>query len=264
MVLLSLTAIASPYELSDTGRTNRPGQPAALVVFTPGLTASAYEPLLDALESAGLDTWTLRFPPAAQDADRITGQWIPEAAVEAAGGRPIAVIGYGLGGTLAALSIDAGALTPDALVLLGSPLRCEPLGLYDWLAQQSLPSSDLDLIGAQEARWQEMPVLELLIGTPLPQLEALSPGWLATLQSWAGGALSVDLRDDSVAVWAGASGLDNLAPPEWVRPAVPATSFFRFGYLRFESEDPDHIGLLSNPRALRMLSRWTATTLRER
>ena len=178
--------------------------------------------------------------------------------------RGLVVVGHGPGGTLAALSTDTGALSPDALVLLGSPLRCEPLALYDWLGTLPLPEQEISLSTLAAVRWQEVLVLEVLLGTPLPELTVVAPGWLATLQSWAAGGLSVDLQDDGVAVWAGASGLDNIAPPEWVRPAVPASSFYRFGYLRFESEEPDHIDLLSNPRALRMLSRWAATTLRER
>jgi hypothetical protein len=236
--------------------------PAALVVCTPGMPLSAYAPLVDALESAGLDAWTLSFPPEAQDAAAISGQWLPQVVEQLSADRRIAVVGEGLGGTLAALSVDARAIQPDALALLGSPLRTEPVGLYDWLATLPPPAEDLSLSAVSDASWRGMGVLELMLGAPMPTLEAVSAAWLTQLQAWTGGGLSVDLRDDGVPVWAGASGLDNLAPPEWVRPAVPPTAFFRFGYLRFEPEDPDHLGLISSPRALRMLSRWAATTLR--
>ena len=172
------------------------------------------------------------------------------------------MVGHGLGGTLAALSVEAGVLSPDALGMLGAPLLTEPMGLHDWLAARPLPDAVLDPTTLTDATWQDTPALPLLLGEPLPPLTDVSPDWLATLQGWCSGGLSVDLTDAAVPVWAGASGLDNLAPPEWVRPMVPAPSFFRFGYLRFESADPDHADLLTSPRALRMLSRWAAVQLR--
>ncbi|MFT5682044.1 MAG: hypothetical protein ACI8RZ_002962 [Myxococcota bacterium] len=259
-VLLSLTASAAPAILTDAGDA-RPKRPVALIVCTPGLSEFAYDPLVAALESAGLDAWTLSFPPTAQDASAIIGQWLPEVTASLSVDRPIAVVGHGLGGTLAALSVESGALTPSALAMLGSPLRTESTGLHDWLLAQPLPEDDLDLAPLAETQWQDMGALALLIGEPLPPFEDVSVDWLVQLQAWASGGLSVDLRDTDVPIWAGASGLDNLGPPEWIRPGVPPESFFRFGYLRFDSEDPDHIGLLSSPRALKMLSRWVKLTL---
>ena len=261
MVLLSLTATAAPYQLRDVGRLALPDEPTALIVLTPGLSDRALSPLIAAVESAGVDVWLLRFPPTAQDAGQITAVWLPEAVEAVRSESGVALIGHGLGGTLAALSVDVGATTPDALVLLGSPLTSEPMALMDWLAHRPLPEGDLDLADVVDSQWNGAAVLPLLLGEPLPSLEWLSPDWLATLQSWALGGLSIDLTDSPVPVWAGASGLDNLAPPEWIRPRVPSASFHRFGYLRFESADPTHVDLLSSPPALRMLSRWTAHTL---
>ena len=260
MLIFSLTAAATPYALSDAGDI-RPKRPVALVVCTPGMTVSAYAPMVDALESAGLDAWTVHFPPEAQNADAITGQWLPEVVAKLSTQRTVAVIGHGLGGTLAALSVASGAISPGALAMLGSPLQTEATELTDWLAARPLPVQDLSLSAVSAVQWRGLGVLELMIGAPLPALGLVSPAWLATLQDWSSGGLSVNLQASAVPVWAGASGLDNIAPPEWVRPAVPPTAFYRFGLLRFESEDPDHIGLLSSPRALRMLSRWTLQTL---
>lgn len=260
MLLLSLTASATPYVLSDAGA-SRPKRPVALVVCTPGLALSAYAPMVEALESAGLDAWTAHFPPGAQDAATITGTWLPEIMAELSAQRPVAVVGHGLGGTLAALSVASGALSPGALAMLGSPLRTEPTALTDWLSAQPLPEGDLSLAEASAAQWSGVGVLALMIGEPLPALEVVDAAWLAQLRAWSGGGLSVDLREAAVPVWAGTSGLDNIAPPEWVRPWVPPTAFYRFGFLRFESEDPDHIGLLTSHRALRMLSRWALLTL---
>lgn len=260
MLLLSLTAAATPYALSDAGAAH-PKRPVALVVCTPGMAVSAYAPMVAALEAAGLDAWTVQFPPAAQDADAITSQWLPEIVAGLSTQGAVAVVGHGLGGTLAALSVASAAISPDALAMLGSPLRTEATELTDWLATKPLPAEELSLSAVSAVQWRGLGVLALMVGEPLPALGAVAPAWLAQLQAWSGGGLSVSLQASAVPIWAGASGLDNIAPPEWVRPAVPPAAFYRFGFLRLESDDPDHIGLLSSPKALRMLSRWTLKTL---
>jgi hypothetical protein len=63
-------------------------------------------------------------------------------------------------------------------------------------------------------------------------------------------------------VWALSSGMDNVAPPERVRPQVPAGSFFRFGYLSFDGPDPEHADLLLEPPAAIEMARWLHGVLR--
>lgn len=255
MLLWSLIAAAAP---EDVGASHAE-RPAALVVATPGLSPRAYTALVEALESRGLDAW--RIDPPADAAD--VSAWLPAALTHVSAGRAAALVGHGIGGTLAAQCVAAGSCAPDALAMLGSPLSSESMGVLDWLAAQPLPAGDLDLSVHADTSWAGHPVLPLLIGAPLPGLEPLSVPWLGTLQRWASGELSVNLKETDVPLWAGASGLDNLAPPEWIRPMVPADAFHRFGYLSFDGEDPDHIGLLTCAPALRMLSRWTAAVLRK-
>lgn len=255
MLFFSLMAAAEPVDVGA----HHAKRNAALVVASPGLSVAAYGSLLEILESNGLDAWLIEPPPSAGDARA----WLPDALARAGSGRKIALVGHGIGGTLAAQCVADGACSPDALSMLGSPLRSEPVGLLDWLAEQPLPARDLDLTAHIDTRWEGHSLLEVLIGVPLPALGQLSPAWLGTLQGWACGGLSVDLKESGLPLWAGASGLDNLAPPEWVRPMVPPAAFHRFGYLRFDDNDPDHIGLLNHKQALRMLSRWTAAVLRK-
>ena len=255
MLLFSLLAAAAPEDVG-AGHAKRP---AALVVASPGLSSASYSALIAALESAGLDAWLLAPPSDAAD----VAAWLPGALVDVGAERKVALIGHGIGGTLAAQCVADGACRPAALAVLGSPLTSEPLGLLNWLAEQPLPAGDLDLTAHADASWQGLAILPVLIGAPLPKLEPISSAWLDTLQRWASGGLSINLQEVDVPLWAGSSGLDNLAPPEWVRPMVPAASFHRFGYLRFDHDEPDHIGLLTSTQALRALSRWTASTLRK-
>ena len=244
----------------------RAGAPVALLVMTPGYAPEAYDALVAALEGrhGRLAVQRLRCPLADQSVEAIVREAIPSAMAES-GAR--ALIGHGLGGTMAAMAVAEGHAAPEALALLGAPLAVDPLALHRWLAARPLPlpSDAVDLTVLSEVPWREAQgsAMRLLLGDPLPPLEAVSPAWLAEVQGWAaGGGLSVDLRSAAVPVWAGCGGLDNLAPAEWMRPMLPGDSFERYGYLRLEDSDPDSSELLRHEAALGDMARWLRAVLR--
>lgn len=244
-------AAASPCTPVDAGRTH-PRAPAVLIVQTPGISAEGYLVWVHALESRGLDALVL---PCAQETGAI------QSALVALSGRPTALLGHSFGGTLAAMSVADGA-RPDALGLIGAPLRSTPTHLDWWLADRPLPEDMLDPRSVATVDWNGSPVLPLLIGQPLPPLEPVSSRWLTQLRDWAQGTLEVDLRQSLVPIMALASGMDNVAPPERVRPQLPANSFMRLGYLSFTGPDPEHADLLLEDEAIHQLTGWLREQLR--
>lgn len=250
---------ASPCPPTDLGDHDRADRPVALIVQTPGVAAGGYATWADVLERRGLDAWLVGCPLPHHDADTIAAEAVPEAAASF-GERPVALLGHGLGGTLAAISVAGGHARPAALGLIGAPLRSDTTALEDWLSHRPLPdapaSPDAGLV------WRGAEVTPLLLGSPLPPLEPMSPSWLSTLRAWAHGALRVPLLEVEVPVFAIASGMDNLAPPERVRPMVPEGSFRRHGYLSFDGPDPEHADLLLEDSAIKELTRWLSEVLR--
>lgn len=262
MLLWILSAAqASPCPPEDLGDLDRPDAPVALIVQTPGVAPGGYAIWADRLERRGFDAWLVGCPTSRQDADTITTQAIPEA-VASFGARPVGLIGHGLGGTLAAISVAGGHTQPAALGLVGAPLRADTTALEDWLAHRPLPDTATAIVLDSGLAWRGADVMALLVGAPLPPLEPVSPGWLGTLRAWAHGSLWVPLHDVSVPVRAMASGMDNLAPPERVRPMVPDGQFQRHGYLSFDGPDPEHADLLLEDGAIKELSKWLSEVLR--
>ena len=245
--LIASALAAPPPGLTDAGRP-LPG-PAAVIVGTPGFAATAYEPLVRALEDQGIDAWLLTFTPGAQSPATVVGDDIPAAidAVRADHAR-VALVGHGLGGTLAAMSTAQGAAHPDALGLLGAPLSFPPLALATWLAARPVPPLGLDLPAlAREGptpTWNDLAILPLLLGEPLPPLAPVSAEWLTALAGWVQGGEVVSLASLPCPAWVGVTTLDNVAPPEAVRAHIGDATFVRFGYLRLDAEETDHAGLL--------------------
>lgn len=255
--------------LVDVGQSGT--HPAALIVVTPGMPVAAYDSLARVLERHGLDAWELSFPPGAQDPATMVGTDIPAAlaSVRGAHARKVALVAHGLGGRLAAKAVASGIASPDALALLGVPLDLaaegdRPLAVLAWLASLTPPNGDLDLGAESAASWNGMPLLPLLLGSPVPMLGPVSGAWLRSLAAEVGPGHAVSLAHAPCPVWEGTSQRDNLAPPETVREALGGGTFVRFGYLHLDPREPDHLGLLSDPLPERQLARWTARALRAR
>ena len=252
------SAPEGPVRLRDAGRPMPAGTPVALVISTPGVAAPAYDALVEALEAEGLDAWLATFPVGAQDPDTIVARGIP-AARQALPAAPLALVGHGPGGTLAARA--ALLDPPQALALLGAPLAPPTSALVRWLCAQPVPDDGLDLATVQ-GTWADQPVLPLLLGAPPPPMERASAAWLRGLQAWAEGGAPVDLSAAAFPVWAGTGLLDEVAPAEGVRPWLGAGEHIRFGYLRLDPEAYDQAGLLREARPTVALARWVAARLR--
>lgn len=259
--LLGLVAVAlAEPGLEDVGRHR--DRPVALVLPSPGLARAAVEPLTRRLERGGWDAWRLDLARAAPDPETASSEALPRA-IETlrAGGRPVMVVGEGLGGRLAARSVAEGHSHPDLLALLGVPLDWDaagdqPFAVIAWLASLPLPEGDLDLRQQKAARWRGERVLPLLLGDPLPPLGIVPHGWLAGWQRELADLPTISLRGVDLPVWACASPMDDLAPPEAVRAAVPEGAFQRLGYLNLDRREPEHAELLSDPAPVRALLRW--------
>lgn len=262
-LLLAASALAAdPVLPLDAGRPMPAGTPVVLVLASPGLSASAHQPLVDGLEAQGLDAWLLVLPPARQQLDDAVTDLISTARAALPSPRH-ALVGHGLGGTLAARA--ALVEPPAALGLLGAPLAFPDSALATWLCQQELPAGGLDLSEQRDVRWREQPVLELLLGSPLPELDRVGGTWLSDLCTWRDRGGAVDLRQVAVPVWAGAGDLDELGPAEKQRPWLPAqAAFHRFGLLHLETRPYRSVDLLGQPRPAQVLGRWLADQLSAR
>ncbi len=260
LMLAAAVQAAAPEGLRDAGRPMPPGTPVALVVLSPGLRDDASQPLVDALEAEGIDAWTLSPPLHAQDPTRLLGVVLP-AARAALPGDGHALVGHGLGGTLAArAALDD---PPLALALLGAPLRFPRSALTTWMLSLPIPDDGLDLATVPDAPWRGQPALPLLLGQPLPPMTRVSAAWLRGLATWADDDQPLDLRDADFPVWVGVGDLDELAPPEVVRPYLaPDTAFVRFGYLRLDPRPYRSVDLLVDPRPTRTMARALSALLR--
>lgn len=234
-------------------------RPAALVVLTPGLAPEAASRLVRVLERAGWDAWLLELAKA-DPADALV---VLPAAVELlqARGRPVIVVGEGLGGRYAAAAAEKQLMHPAGLALLGAPLDLDyaggaPPALFTWMATLPPPEGPLDLSTLSGALWMGHPALGLLLGEPLPPLGALPPAWLAALAQELAAHQPISLVDAPFPVFAAASPADNLGPPESVRWRVPVGSFLRLGLLNLDPRDPAHADLLTDAAPARALARW--------
>ncbi len=235
------------------------GRPV-LVVTTPGYAELAYQPLLEALESQGLAPLVLRFGPWSDDPSAALHAVLREAS-GAGDWQETAIVAHGLGGRLLVEAL--GELpSPRAVALLGVPLELQPVALTRDLADRSAPtgSVELDSPAIRDATWQDQPILPLLLGSPLPPMERVSGPWLGQLaQDLSGGVtLDLDIMSRATPTWVALGDLDNLAPPECVRPHVGQAEVVRFGPLRMDGQHFDSADLLRHPRPLTQVARWLA------
>ena len=250
MVWMLSTAMAATC-LLDVGQTRPVDRAVVLIVQTPGVDVSGYATWTVAIERAGMDAWLLACPLQDDAFVHVLEQWDD---------RRVALLGHGFGGTLAAMVVQ-GDVTPDALALIGAPLQGTPTALEDWLAHRPLPEQPQSPETWSSAQWNGMDVMSLWLGPNRPAMTPVPPTWLATLQQWGHGGLHIDLRASTLPILAVASGMDNVAPPERMRGAVPPDSFRRQGLLSLGSHDPTHMDLLLEGDAIAVVSKWLKQVL---
>lgn len=240
----------------DAGRPMPAGSRVALIVGSPGLQAPAYDALVQAIEAEGVDAWLWVPALADQDLQGLLAVTLPAARRDLP--RPDhALVGHGLGGTLAAWA--ALADPPTALALLGAPLDYPDSALTRWMRALPIPAEGVDLAEWKEVQWTGMPALELLLGAPLDSLDRVSARWLEDLRDLGSSSSPVDLGGLACPSWYGAGDMDVLSPAERVRPLLgPRTEYLRFGYLRADPHPFDNADLLRDARSTRALARWLA------
>lgn len=256
-VLLAATTAAAG--VVQAGGSLGADAPRALLVVTPGLSLRETAPLVAGIEAAGVDVHALVFAVDAQAPAAMRAA--VAAGVASLRGRPVALIGHGLGGTLAIQA--APAAQPDAVAVVGAPLAAPEQRLTQWLGAQPVPALGLTPVEAASATWNEQAVLPLLVGEPVPALKPVSSAWLTEVQSWTTPGWRAGVGRVQAPLWIGAGALDNLAPPEAVRPEVPdGATFVRFGLMRLDPADPTHVDLLRWPAVAEEMGAWLRTTLR--
>jgi len=266
------TAAALPlstgYQLQDAGHDL--DAPVALVVVTPGMDPAAFQPMVQALEEAGLDAWAVRvtlhapLPPA--DADIwIASTLLPAAVATLREREPkaqdLALVGHGPGGTLALMM--AQHVRPTAIAVLGPPVGPVDTAALAWLAQRQLPTAgNVNL--TDPLQWQGHDLASLLLGDPPPALAPLSVDLAQAWLSWASDGPPLTLDGIACPVWVGAAAMDRLVPIESLRvasQALPDRHFVRFGLLRLDPEDPGSADLLREKRYLNVMASWVSDQL---
>jgi hypothetical protein len=256
------TAVAAAPLVEDAGASLPGSPPRALLVVSPGLQARETDALVEAIEAEGVDVFRIAFPVERQHPAEMRAA-IRDGMV-ALGPGPVGLVGHGTGGTLAvqAQAEHGGAA---AVAVLAAPLRAPGGRLVHWLLEQPPPALGLDLGDAatQAETWNEQPALALLLGEPLPALTPVSEHWLAELRRWGAPAWQAPTAGLGVPLWAGAGTVDNLAPPESVRGALPGdATFVRFGLMHLDGAAPSHVDLLRRPKPAAVLGAWLRTRLR--
>lgn len=262
LLALLPAAVAGVPAVVDAGASLPGNPPRALLVVSPGLSARETDGMVAAVESAGVDVFRISFPVESQDPAAMRAAI--RDGVAALGPAPVGLFGHGTGGTLA-LQAQSEAGGAAAIAVLASPLRAPGGRLIAWLRDQQAPALGLDLGDpqTQAATWNDQPALALLIGTPLPALGPVSGSWLAELTRWSQPEWRAPTTALGAPLWAGAGTVDNLAPPESVRGALPDhATFVRFGLMHLDGADPTHVDLLRRPKPAAELGAWMRARLR--
>jgi len=260
--------LSASYQLQDAGHDL--DAPVALVVVTPGMDPAAFQPMVQALEEAGLDAWavrvTLHAPLPSADADIwIASTLLPAAVATLREREPkaqdLALVGHGPGGTLALMM--AQHVRPGAVAVLGPPVGPVDTAALAWLAQRQLPTAgNVDL--TDPLQWQGHDMASLLLGDPPPALAPLSVDLARAWLSWASEGPPLALDSIACPVWIGAAAMDRLVPIESLRVAsqeLPDRQFVRFGLLRLDPEDPGSADLLREKRYLNVMAGWVSDVL---
>jgi len=245
--------------------------PVALVLVTPGMSEQAFIPMVEALERAGMDAWTVRILPFAPLPDDRADEWVaqqllPWAIQDLRKRDPratdqLALVGHGPGGTLALMTAERAK--PEAVAVLGPPMGPIDTAAAAWLAELELPPHGNVDLGAP-TDWNGHDLSTLLLGEPRPALEPLPVPMARAYLRWISDGPPVTPNAIECPIWIGAGAMDRLVPIESMR--VPSQTlghrhFVRFGLLRLDPEDPGSGQLLAERRYLDVMARWVEEAL---
>jgi len=228
MFLIGCMALASAGPLRDAGEVGE--GPAALVVVTPGVHASAYDGWIEAIEDRGMDAWLFEMDPGLK-AEAMPALLAQAAAHLTEQRGAVRVAAHGWGGVYA---LTAG-VEAEHWALIGVPLAAQPVA------------------GPLEGpRW---PWPQTLVGE-LPHAAA-PEGSLAIYRGWVAEFPSYPPPTSPTLLIA--SGMDVVAPPEVVRLPSQGWSqrtWERAGFLSLSGADPTHAELLQDAGVARRVAKF--------
>ncbi len=257
--------VSHSFTLNDWGRDLK--APVALLVETPGIGGQAYQVILEALEQAGLDAWSLQFgpldnPPAQHWAVHLATRAIPVAvqqlkARDRQARRRLLLLGHGMGGVMMLMAIPELDEPPRAVAALGSPLEPAPSELLEWLdtLDTTLPTITTDM----DPSWKGQTVSSLLWGSAPPPREPLPTRLALEYLDWLLRGHALPLESITCPVLLVAGAMDRLAPPESIRMAshrLPDSTFLRLGMLHLDWSDPSHGDLIQDRRNAELVADW--------
>ncbi|MEC7985505.1 MAG: hypothetical protein VX278_10090 [Myxococcota bacterium] len=205
-----------------------------LVVISPGWNEEDLDPLLSSLWSEGFNLWTLHFPYETQTSASVSAD--SRNAITSFSQAPI-VVSHDFAGSLIVQDI-APVGTIMALALFSSPLnhRCAPA------LEQALQETDEDEL------WE-------MLGDPA--LRESNPLWRDYIVSLCRNPPRPSIENISMPIWAATSNINNVAPPESIRPFLhPNHTFFRPGPLNLNRIEPNSNEILSHPPTTKILLQW--------
>lgn len=153
--------------------------------------------------------------------------------------QPSAIVAHGFSGTILAPLIVNSKLSPQALVLIGTPLHshCSAATMV------ALSPPQNDVLQAHDLIYGSSSSIRLH-----PQISEELLAWCHSEESY-----SLHSLDHSVLGFG--SALDAVAPPETMRLAL-ADNYIRIGPLSLLQEEPLHYELIAHPAMLLLISRW--------
>jgi len=212
--------------------------PPVLVVVTPGIDSSAYQPWIAAIEGRGLDAWTAQAGPGVGPDEVVSG--LRDAGRDLASRRgPLRVAAHGYGGVFA-LRARLGA---ERMALVATPLthHAAPLAIPEAAGA-----------GGEGLPWPTDWVGALPAAPRAASIDAAYRGWAVDLPAPPLPGCPALLV---------AANLDIVAPPEVVRlpsQSWPDRTWERAGLLSLELQDPLHADLLTDPGVARRVARYLA------
>lgn len=239
LILITAALAQAPgATLLDAGKALPKARPALLLV-TPGVPVQAYDVWVSAVERDGLDAWTLSFEPGEQSVDEVVAGVSESFAALAQDRQTPVVLAHGYGGVFALLA----EIEPSRLILVGTPLAAQPVAV-DVRAE---PSAQ-----AQALPWDPALLGELPTAPFSGALSRAYAGWASEFPTYKAPVCPTLLV---------ASTRDPVAPPEVVRlpsQSWPARTWLRPGPLNYDTHDPSHAELLSDPDLSRQLAKFAA------
>ena len=231
-LLFISSLLANPILLHEPKKTKG----TIVILEAPDWSHQHYAALIEQLKKNKLTLWSF------QTAHFKSSEEIRQALLELnplLKQQPSAIVAHGFSGTILAPLLLSSDLSPQALVLIGTPLypHCSRATIDALSTTQNDFLAEIDLIYGSSS------------SIPLhPQVSEDLLTWCHSQESYA-------LHSLTHPTLGFGSALDAVAPPETMRLAL-ADNYVRIGPLSLLQEEPLHYELIAHPAMLLLISRW--------